>query len=136
MGETGGKNFHLVHPSVERDHVAYSTIRGAFEYQGQKCSATSRMYVPKSMWEDGGLKDLMVSVTKSLKMGQSDDFKSFMSAVIDRNAFDKHVHYLDTSKKSENVEILAGKWGMMTLWDTSRTDYSCGFGPRLHHNAA
>ena len=88
--------------------MAFSTIRGAFEYQGQKCSATSRMYVPKSMWEGQGLKDLMVNVTNSLKMGQSDDFKSFMSAVIDRTAFDKHVRYLDAIKASNDVEILVG----------------------------
>jgi 1-pyrroline-5-carboxylate dehydrogenase len=108
VGETGGKNFHIIHPSAEREHVAYSTVRGAFEYQGQKCSACSRMYVPKSMWEGGGLKDLMVSVTKSLRMGQSDDFKSFMSAVIDRAAFDKHVRYLNALKESKEVEILVG----------------------------
>jgi len=108
VGETGGKNFHIIHPSADLDHVAFSTVRGAFEYQGQKCSATSRLYAPKSMWEGGGLKDLMVNITKGLKQGQSDDFKSFMSAVINRDAFDKHVRYLDTLHSSKDVTILAG----------------------------
>jgi 1-pyrroline-5-carboxylate dehydrogenase len=108
VGETGGKNFHMIHPSADIDHVAYSTVRGAFEYQGQKCSATSRMYVPKSMWNEGGLKDLMVNVTKGLKMGQTDDFSSFMSAVINKDAFDKHAGYLNDINNSSEVEVLAG----------------------------
>ena len=108
VGETGGKNFHIVHPSADMEHVAYSTVRGAFEYQGQKCSATSRLYVPKSMWNEGGLKELMVGVTKSLKMGQTDDFTTFMSAVINKQAFDKHQGFLADLHSSSEVEVLAG----------------------------
>ena len=111
VGETGGKNFHVVHPSADIDHVAYSTVRGAFEYQGQKCSACSRLYVPKSMWNEGGLRDKMVSVTESLKMGQTDDFSSFMSAVINKQAFDKHMGFLDALNSSSEVEVLVGGKG-------------------------
>ena len=107
VGETGGKNFHMVHPSADMKHTAFNTIRGAFEYQGQKCSAASRLYVPQSMWEGQGMKELMIETTKSLHQGQPDDFKSFLSAVIDKSAFGDHVEYLETAKK-DDVEIIVG----------------------------
>lgn len=107
VGETGGKNFHMVHPSADMEHTVYSTVRGAFEYQGQKCSASSRLYAPKSMWESG-MKDLLVKTTKELKVGQSDDWSVFVSAVIDENAWNKHVGYIEGVKSDPNCEILVG----------------------------
>jgi 1-pyrroline-5-carboxylate dehydrogenase len=96
VGETGGKNMHFVHSSADPKQVALNTLRSAFEYQGQKCSACSRMYVPESLWPE--IRDRMVQGIKHItenQMGQSHDFRNFMSAVIDKGAFDDHVHYLD-----------------------------------------
>eukprot|EP00605_Chrysophyceae_sp_TOSAG23-4_P000327 GSChrysophyteH1.ASY1.ANO1.372.1 assembled CDS len=90
VGETGGKNFHMVHPSADMEHTVYSTVRGAFEYQGQKCSASS------------------LKTTKELKVGQSDDWSVFVSAVIDENAWNKHVGYIEGVKSDPNCEILVG----------------------------
>lgn len=107
VGETGGKNFHLVHPSANVDHVVNNTIRAAFEYQGQKCSACSRLYVPKSLW--GKISEKLVSGVKSIKMGQPDDFSVFMTAVIDGSAFKDHSNYINHAKAStQECTILAG----------------------------
>ena len=106
VGETGGKNFHLIHPSADLKHSVFNTLRAAFEYQGQKCSACSRLYVPKSMWSS--FRELLVSEVKNIKQGQPDDMSSFMSAVIDKNAFSSHKGYLDRAKASKDVEIIAG----------------------------
>jgi 1-pyrroline-5-carboxylate dehydrogenase len=108
VGETGGKNFHIIHPSANMDHAMYNTIRGAFEYQGQKCSATSRMYVPKSMWEGRGMRDKMVSTIKELKVGQADDPSVFVTAVIDGSAYKDHVGYIEHIKKDPTCKILVG----------------------------
>jgi 1-pyrroline-5-carboxylate dehydrogenase len=108
VGETGGKNFHVVHPTADMEHVMYNTIRGAFEYQGQKCSACSRLYIPKSIWIDQGMKEKMINVVKSLKMGQPDDFSSFMAAVIDKSAFNDHVEYIEGAKNASEVDVIVG----------------------------
>ncbi|KEG13723.1 delta-1-pyrroline-5-carboxylate dehydrogenase [Trypanosoma grayi] len=106
-GETGGKDFHLIHPSADMKQAAALTVRGAFEYQGQKCSATSRLYAPKSRWEE--LKGYMLEVHGQLKIGQPDDFQSFMCAVIDETAFDRNKKYIDIAKADKaNYTILAG----------------------------
>lgn len=106
VGETGGKNFHLLHPSADVDHAVFNTVRAAFEYQGQKCSACSRMYVPKSLWSE--VKSKLVDTIATLKVGQPDDFKSFMTAVIDGAAFKDHSGFIDRAKQSSECEIIAG----------------------------
>ncbi|KPI85423.1 putative delta-1-pyrroline-5-carboxylate dehydrogenase [Leptomonas seymouri] len=106
-GETGGKDFHLVHPSADIRQVAACTVRGAFEYQGQKCSACSRLYVPKSCWKE--LKALLLKGQAQIKMGQPDDFQNFMCAVIDEASFNKNKKYIDIAKAdSNNYTIVAG----------------------------
>ena len=101
VGETGGKDFIVVHPSAEPQEVAVAAVRGAFEFQGQKCSAASRMYVPKSRWND--IRDRMVAMMKDIKMGDVRDFRNFMGAVIDKKSFDKICGYLDDAKKNATV---------------------------------
>ncbi|MCM2257564.1 MAG: L-glutamate gamma-semialdehyde dehydrogenase [Vicinamibacteria bacterium] len=101
VGETGGKDFIMVHPSADRQAVAVAAVRGAFEYQGQKCSAASRMYVPKSMWPD--LRDRMVALMKDIKVGDVRDFRNFMGAVIDGKAFDSIAEYVDHAKANARV---------------------------------
>jgi len=108
VGETGGKNFHLIHPSADVEHAVYNTVRAAFEYQGQKCSACSRLYVPKSLWIKGGFRKKLVTAVKSIYMGQPDDLKTFMTAVIDANAFKDHTNYINGAKNSPECEIIAG----------------------------
>ena len=118
VGETGGKNFHLVHPSVLSkgasgddmvEHVVNNTVRAAFEYQGQKCSACSRLYMPKSVWTGAAkMKQKMVAKIATLKMGQPDDMSTFMTAVIDGSAFRDHSKYIDNAKQSPECTILAG----------------------------
>lgn len=106
-GETGGKDFHLVHPSADITQVAAGTVRGAFEFQGQKCSACSRLYAPKSRWEE--LKALLLKGQQQIKMGQPDDFSSFMCAVIDETSFDKNKRYIDIAKADAgNYTVLCG----------------------------
>jgi len=106
VGETGGKDFIFVHPSADVEALTAAAIRGAFEYQGQKCSAASRMYVPKSLW--AGLKDRMVSELSTIKQGDVADFRNFMGAVIDKSSFDNIKGYLDEAKKSPDAEIVFG----------------------------
>jgi 1-pyrroline-5-carboxylate dehydrogenase len=101
VGETGGKDFIVVHPSADPQAVAVAAVRGAFEFQGQKCSAASRMYVPKSQWND--IRDRMVAMMKEIKVGDVRDFRNFMGAVIDQKAFDKISSYLDDGKKNAKV---------------------------------
>lgn len=106
VGETGGKDFILAHPSANAGEVITALSRGAFEYQGQKCSAASRAYIPQSMWpavKDGLLRDL-----KSMKMGGTEDFSNFINAVIDEKSFDKLASYIDQAKQSKEVELIAG----------------------------
>ena len=104
VGETGGKDFIVAHPSSDPQEVAVAIVRGAFEYQGQKCSAASRSYIPQSMW--GEVKERCAAMMKDIKMGDPRDFRNFMSAVIDKKAFDKIGEYLADAKK--NAKIIAG----------------------------
>jgi 1-pyrroline-5-carboxylate dehydrogenase len=101
VGETGGKDFILVHASADLDALAVAVVRGAFEYQGQKCSAASRLYVPKSRWKD--VRDRIVALMGELTMGDVRDFSNFMSAVIDRRAFDKIRQYQGEARRTARV---------------------------------
>ena len=104
VGETGGKDFIVAHPSANPQAVAVAIARGGFEYQGQKCSAASRVYVPKSLWKQ--VRDATVGMMDEIKQGDVRDFRNFVSAVIDRKSFDKISEYLDDAKK--NAKIVAG----------------------------
>ncbi len=106
VGETGGKDFVLAHPSADADVVNTALIRGAFEYQGQKCSAASRAYIPASLWP--AVKEKMQRDIMSFKMGPVEDFENFINAVIDEKSFDKLAKYIDAAKADKNVEIVAG----------------------------
>ncbi len=106
VGETGGKDFVLAHKSAMPKQVATALSRGAFEYQGQKCSAASRAYIPDNIWDE--VKDHLLSDLKSMKMGGVEDFGNFINAVIDERAFDKITKYIDEAKKSKLVEVIAG----------------------------
>jgi 1-pyrroline-5-carboxylate dehydrogenase len=106
VGETGGKDFVMVHPSADVDEVVTGLVRGAFEYQGQKCSAASRAYIPQSLWKriEPKLKKTIGTIT----MGDPADFTNFMNAVIDKNAFSDITGYIDYAKKARNAKILCG----------------------------
>jgi 1-pyrroline-5-carboxylate dehydrogenase len=107
VGETGGKDFVVAHPSAEPGSLTTGLIRGAFEYQGQKCSAASRAYVARSLWE-GGLREQLADTVRSLSFGDVTDFTHFGGAVIDRRAFAKHRGVLDLVRDSSSIEVLAG----------------------------
>ncbi|MBL7814112.1 MAG: L-glutamate gamma-semialdehyde dehydrogenase [Saprospiraceae bacterium] len=106
VGETGGKDFVVAHPSAKAQAVAVALSRGAFEFQGQKCSAASRAYVPESLWED--VKKHLLDDLKSMKMGTTEDFTNFVNAVIDEKSFDKISSYIAAAKESKEAEIIAG----------------------------
>jgi 1-pyrroline-5-carboxylate dehydrogenase len=106
VGETGGKDFVLAHPSADVDVLRTALVRGAFEYQGQKCSAASRAYVPRSVWFR--MQDDLVDVVESLPMGPVTDFRNFMGAVIDERAYAKHVAAIERARGSAATEIIAG----------------------------
>ncbi len=106
VGETGGKDFIIAHPSADVDALTTALIRGAFEYQGQKCSAVSRAYIPQSVWQR--MKDRLLSETEELAMGDVADFRNFMGAVIDRAAYTKITEYLDDARKSSDADVLVG----------------------------
>jgi 1-pyrroline-5-carboxylate dehydrogenase len=106
VGETGGKDFILAHASADVDALATGIVRGAFEYQGQKCSAASRAYVPESLWPQ--LRERLVSLLEDVKVGDPADFRNFMGAVIDRKAFDKIKQYIEQAKRDPKVKILFG----------------------------
>ena len=106
VGETGGKDFVLVHKSANPDAVVTALVRGAFEYQGQKCSAASRAYIPSNIAEE--VKRKLIAVVKSLKMGTVEDFTHFINAVIDEKSFDKIKLYIDNARKDEKAEIWVG----------------------------
>ncbi|MFN6380601.1 MAG: L-glutamate gamma-semialdehyde dehydrogenase [Flavobacteriales bacterium] len=106
VGETGGKDFVVAHASAHPDEVATALTRGAFEFQGQKCSAASRAYVPQSIWP--AVKEKIVADLKSFKMGAPDDFSNFINAVIDEKAFNKIAGYIDFIKEQKDAEIIAG----------------------------
>jgi 1-pyrroline-5-carboxylate dehydrogenase len=106
VGETGGKDFILAHPSAHAKAVATAITRGAFEYQGQKCSAASRVYLPSNIYEE--VKGYLVEDLKSLKMGDVEDFSNFINAVITEGSFDKLAKYIDGAKADPEAEIIAG----------------------------
>lgn len=106
VGETGGKDFVIAHKSADAKAVAVGLVRGAFEYQGQKCSAASRAYIPSNIWDD--VKKYMISDLADIKMGPTEDFLNFVNAVIDEKAFDKISGYIVSAKNDPNVEIIAG----------------------------
>lgn len=106
VGETGGKDFLVAHPSADAAAVVTAMVRGGFEYQGQKCSALSRAYIPESLWAQ--IKDTLVEQVDSVTMGDPKDFSNFMCAVIDKSAFDKIKGYIERAKESGDAEILTG----------------------------
>ena len=106
VGETGGKDFIVAHPDCDRQGLLVALLRGAFEYQGQKCSAASRAYIPESVWGDIG--NNLVSEVKKIKMGDCKDFTNFMTSVIDKRAFDKITGYIKRAKENEKCEIAVG----------------------------
>ena len=106
VGETGGKDFVLAHASADPDALAVALVRGSFEYQGQKCSAASRAYVPDNLWP--AVRERMVAMMADIRMGNVADFRNFVGAVIDRKAFDKIGEYIATARKAKGVELVAG----------------------------
>lgn len=106
VGETGGKDFIVAHPSARAEAVATAIVRGGFEYQGQKCSAASRVYLPESLWP--AIKEEMLEQLGELKMGSPEDFSNFINAVIDRKSFDKITGYIEEARMAEDVEIIHG----------------------------
>lgn len=106
VGETGGKDFIFAHNSCDEDQLVTAITRGAFEYQGQKCSAASRCYVPKSMWPS--VKEKLLKQLGDVKMGDPEDFTNFFNAVIDESAFDSITEYIDFAAKADDAEIISG----------------------------
>jgi 1-pyrroline-5-carboxylate dehydrogenase len=106
VGETGGKDFIIAHPSADVDALIAAIVRGAFEYQGQKCSAASRVYIPDTVWKV--MKDRLLSEVEAIPMGDVSDFRNFMGAVIDEKAFKKITSYIDDARSSFDAEILVG----------------------------
>ncbi|MGH3510319.1 MAG: aldehyde dehydrogenase family protein, partial [Nocardioidaceae bacterium] len=106
VGETGGKDFVVAHPSADEDVLRVALIRGAFEYQGQKCSAASRAYIPKSVWRR--MRKRFLAEVETLTMGDVTDFANFMGAVIDDRAFAKHQKAIARARRSPKLELLAG----------------------------
>ena len=106
VGETGGKDFVFVHASADVEATATALLRGAFEYQGQKCSAASRAYIPTNIWP--AIKDRLLDEIKTVKMGDVTDFSNFMTAVIDKAAFDSIVEYIEYAKESSEADIICG----------------------------
>ncbi|MCS6967970.1 MAG: L-glutamate gamma-semialdehyde dehydrogenase [Cytophagales bacterium] len=106
VGETGGKDFVVAHKSADPKALATALVRGAFEYQGQKCSAASRAYIPSNLWQQ--VKQYMIEDLESMRMGGVEDFRNFINAVIDEKAFDKIASYIEQAKKDPRVELV---WG-------------------------
>lgn len=106
VGETGGKDFVVAHPSAHAAQVATALVRGAFEYQGQKCSAASRAYIPKSLWND--VKNIMADMMADIKIGSPEDPSNFVNAVIDKNSFDKCKGYIERAQQSSDAEVILG----------------------------
>lgn len=109
VGETGGKDFVMVHNSADAQEVAVALVRGAFEYQGQKCSAASRAYIPQSLWAD--VKQRVLDMLADIKMGDVNDKDNFVNAVIDESSFDNIMSYIEKAKASNEAEIVAGGKG-------------------------
>jgi 1-pyrroline-5-carboxylate dehydrogenase len=106
VGETGGKDFVIAHPSANVKQVATGIARGAFEFQGQKCSAASRAYIPKSLWP--AVKQQLITDVKSMKMGSPEEFGNFITAVIHEGSFNKLVSFIEQAKKDTDAEIIVG----------------------------
>src|SRR5437867_5080119 len=106
VGETGGKDFILAHPSADVDALAVAMVRGAYEYQGQKCSAASRAYIPDNLWPE--VKERVLGMLSGLKVGDPANFTNFMGAVIDRKAFTKIKDYIDGAKRDPKTTVLFG----------------------------
>lgn len=106
VGETGGKDFILAHESANTSALATAMVRGAFEYQGQKCSAASRCYIPKSIWDE--VKEKYLEQVNNIKIGDINDFSNFMNAVIDEASFDNIVNYIEYAQKSPEANIISG----------------------------
>ena len=106
VGETGGKDFVFAHPSADAEALATALVRGSFEYQGQKCSAASRAYIPKNLW--GRVQEKMIADLKTITLGDVRDFKNFMNAVIDERAFQRISGYLEHARASSDAKIVAG----------------------------
>lgn len=106
VGETGGKDFVMVHPSANVEAVATGLVRGAFEYQGQKCSAASRAYIPQSLWAD--VKKVMEAQLKTIKIGSPEDPSNYVNAVIDKNSFEKCKGYIERAEKSGEATVIFG----------------------------
>jgi 1-pyrroline-5-carboxylate dehydrogenase len=109
VGETGGKDFVLAHRSADPDAVVTALVRGAFEYQGQKCSAASRAYIPSNMADE--VRTKLVAMTKELKMGTVEDFSNFVNAVIDEKSFDNIMGYIEKAKANPKCKVLVGGCG-------------------------
>lgn len=106
VGETGGKNYIIAHKSADPLEVSTAIVRGSFEFQGQKCSAPSRVYIPNNLW--GEIKNNLLKDIKSIKMGDPEDFTNFINAVIEEKAFDKIASYIEDGKKDKDLELLIG----------------------------
>ncbi|MEX2370866.1 MAG: L-glutamate gamma-semialdehyde dehydrogenase [Bacteroidales bacterium] len=106
VGETGGKDFVFAHPTAIPDHLVVALVRGAFEYQGQKCSAASRAYIPESLWPEVRAK--LESMVKGIKMGPPEDLSNFFNAVIDESSFDKLAGFIDRAKTDKDAEVIIG----------------------------
>ena len=106
VGETGGKDFILAHPSADVDALSVGIVRGAYEYQGQKCSAASRAYIPDTLWQ--AVRDRVVAMIQDIRMGDVADFRNFMGAVIDRRSFTRLRDHLERAKRDKGVTVVAG----------------------------
>lgn len=106
VGETGGKDFIFAHPTADVEALSAACVRGAFEYQGQKCSAASRAFIPASLW--GKLKEKLLAQTAAVKQGDVKEFDTFLSAVIDKSSFDKIAQFIDLARESDEAEVLCG----------------------------
>jgi len=109
VGETGGKDFVLAHDSADTDALRTALVRGAFEYQGQKCSAASRAYIPQSMWK--AMKTELVDLVEAIPQGDVADFRNFMGAVIDQRAYSNHMNAIEYAKKTDTAKVIAGGRG-------------------------
>ena len=106
VGETGGKDFIVAHPKCDKEALTVALIRGAFEFQGQKCSAASRAYIPESVWDS--IKDNYVAQVGKITVGDPKDFSNFMSAVTDKKSFDNIVGYIERAKQDTGCEVITG----------------------------
>src|SRR5260370_30497307 len=109
VGETGGKDFVMAHESADADALRTALVRGAFEYQGQKCSAASRAYIPQSMWKS--MKSELSDQVEAIPQGDVADFRNFMGAVIDRTAYTNHINAIEFARKAEGTKVVAGGRG-------------------------